>query len=1181
MKKNRSLFESQRHINETNKFKETLLPKPRESIAALLSQNKQQSRVCFNPNQSSYSPYKTVCPRTRQLIQQHQQQLLSTPKHTTADYSTQSRRVTLSPSNHQVVSGKTVLPRHRQLTATTTTNKKINSLTSFNNLFKRPFKKIVQSVRSQENDKHSDKRLLSTKNQKSKQQQQQGEREEEEKGKESKDCVILKSVVGRDSCESDKSFADYNQTTNIFSSSKRLYLLPERDKSVCIDLRYIQDLIPIVERQLKREEEKRSRISAKEKLNQLFNTYSLRRNTKLRQVSDSSSLPFSSSTSQRHKQFTSFTLGYNFNQVPHYNRDFLLELILSKLVAKVTMPSGKSDKATIVDNKDGTIKITYEPKEVGQHELLVRYNDETIDDGPTVFYVDAIGSGKKKITAYGSGLARAVAGKTNQFTINTGGLGSAKLNVTVEGPSKSQVSLTDNKDDTISVGYTTPFPGEYKIKISFDGKKVVGSPFTAIARDDAKIRVFAGVDRGIEKSLNLKVSEEDLKTLCAIVTSPCGLEEPAKCKILANGQLAVTFTAREQGDHVCNVKKAGNHIAGSPFKFDILSRDVTDARQVKVSGKTKEATVGVSNEVVINTKEAGCGYLSASIEGPGHAELSANEATEGCVKLTYLPSEPGCYSLLIKYGDHIVPGSPFVINVTGKGNNLQRELIKRHRKLPAALDANTECHFNFRMPGTSAYDLCAKIRSPQGESEDVSVKDKGDYEYQVSFVPKEVGLYSLSIRLKDIHILGSPFPYTVGPLTSSGAHRVRCAGPGLVRGVCKKLNEFDVFTREAGSGDLQVIVEGPSKPKITYTDRNDGSCHVGYIVDEPGEYKVHVLFNEQEAPDSPFKAYLMSMVGDVSKVELGPLPPENMIQLNKPCNMTVIMNGAKGNIEAKVRLPDGKFEDCFASPIDAENWGVRFIPRQVGVHQVHIKFNKGSAHIPQSPVCIRVGHDNADPAEVVAHGNGIKDSHVNHVTDFTVDTCAAGRALLEASIEGPSRCPLNVVEVDEGYRFHYTPLAAGDYIISIKYNNSFICGSPFKATALKQPGSKAISDLGTVDVSRVSISTTEREAKQKVEHMPKFKSDASRVYCKGMGLKKAFANKPNTITVNCSEAGFNMISASFLGPTRNTIHEVSVKHMGGSIFQVTYNCKDRGDAILVIKYGDEQIPGSPFRLENS
>lgn len=67
-------------------------------------------------------------------------------------------------------------------------------------------------------------------------------------------------------------------------------------------------------------------------------------------------------------------------------------------------------------------------------------------------------------------------------------------------------------------------------------------------------------------------------------------------------------------------------------------------------------------------------------------------------------------------------------------------------------------------------------------------------------------------------------------------------------------------------------------------------------------------------------------------------------------------------------------------------------------------------------------------------------------TDFIIDTLNAGAGTLAVNIDGPSKVSMDCTEVEEGYKVRYTPLVAGDYYISIKYNNNHIVGSPFKVT---------------------------------------------------------------------------------------------------------------------------------------
>lgn len=140
--------------------------------------------------------------------------------------------------------------------------------------------------------------------------------------------------------------------------------------------------------------------------------------------------------------------------------------------------------------------------------------------------------------------------------------------------------------------------------------------------------------------------------------------------------------------------------------------------------------------------------------------------------------------------------------------------------------------------GITSFDLAATVTSPGGVTEDAEINEVKDGLYAVHFVPKELGVHTVSVKYKEMHIPGSPFQFTVGPLRDHGAHLVKAGGAGLERGEQGELNEFNVWTREAGSGTLAISVEGPSKAEIQFSDRKDGSCDVSYRVSEPGKFHV-------------------------------------------------------------------------------------------------------------------------------------------------------------------------------------------------------------------------------------------------------------------------------------------------------------------------------------------------------
>lgn len=69
-----------------------------------------------------------------------------------------------------------------------------------------------------------------------------------------------------------------------------------------------------------------------------------------------------------------------------------------------------------------------------------------------------------------------------------------------------------------------------------------------------------------------------------------------------------------------------------------------------------------------------------------------------------------------------------------------------------------------------------------------------------------------------------------------------------------------------------------------------------------------------------------------------------------------------------------------------------------------------------------------------------------------MNTCNAGSATLSVNIDGPSKVKMDCRECPEGYKITYTPMAPGNYLITIKYGGpQHIVGSPFKAKITGPP----------------------------------------------------------------------------------------------------------------------------------
>uniref|UniRef100_A0A8D0GPH2 Filamin C n=1 Tax=Sphenodon punctatus TaxID=8508 RepID=A0A8D0GPH2_SPHPU len=861
------------------------------------------------------------------------------------------------------------------------------------------------------------------------------------------------------------------------------------------------------------------------------------------------------------------------------------------ITGEVRMPSGKTARPHITDNKDGTVTVKYAPVEKGLHEMDIKYDGNHIPGSPLQFYVDAINT--RHVSAYGPGLSHGIVNKLATFTIITKDAGEGGLSLAVEGPSKAEITCKDNKDGTCTVSYLPTAPGDYNIIVRFDDKHIPGSPFTAKITGDDSMRT-SQLNVGTSTDVSLKITESDLSLLTASIRAPSGNEEPCLLKRLPNRHIGISFTPKEVGEHVVSVRKSGKHVTNSPFKILVGQSEIGDASKVKVSGKglVEGRTFEVS-EFIVDTRTAGGGGARGA--GPGHEDQSC-PTDPPCPRVLVRSPPPVCQAGLKRWergnwfqmvsaqerltrtftrSSHTYTRTERTEISKTRGGETKREVrVEESTQVGGDPFHNVFGDFLGRESlgsfgsiarsqegeaGTQA--MTAQVTSPSGKMTDAEIVEGEDSAYSVRFVPQEMGSHTVNVKYRGQHVPGSPFQFTVGPLGEGGSHKVRAGGTGLEQGIAGVPAEFSIWTREAGAGGLSIAVEGPSKAEIAFEDRKDGSCGLSYIVQEPGDYEVSIKFNDEHIPDSPFVVPVASRSDDARRLTVTSLQ-------TGPGRAGVFLHAARGS---------GRGAGSKQTLV-TDKYAIRFIPRENGVHSIDVKFN--GSHIPGSPFKIRIGEQSqaGDPGLVLAYGPGLEGGTTGVSSEFFVNTLNAGSGALSVTIDGPSKVQMDCQECPEGHKVTYTPMAPGSYLISIKYGGpQHIVGSPFKAkvTGTRLSGGHSLHETSTVMVETVTKASS--SVGGTYSSLPKFSSDASKVVARGPGLTKAFVGQKNTFTVDCSKAGTNMLMVGVHGP-KTPCEEVYVKHMGSRVYNVTYTVKEKGDYILIVKWGDESVPGSPYQV---
>uniref|UniRef100_A0A8C1VGF0 Filamin B n=1 Tax=Cyprinus carpio TaxID=7962 RepID=A0A8C1VGF0_CYPCA len=853
-----------------------------------------------------------------------------------------------------------------------------------------------------------------------------------------------------------------------------------------------------------------------------------------------------------------------------------------EITGEVHMPSGKTAQPEIIDNKDGTVTVKYAPTEAGLHEMHIKYNGTHIPGTPdTIYDVTQNPNVHILLTSKQSKTIRCEVshrefwechfmksqvklGSAADFSLDINETDLSLLTASIKAPSgrDEPCLLKRQPNNHIGISFIPREVGEHLVSIKKNGRHVPNSPISIMVvqseiGDASRVKVFG---QGLVEGSTFEMADFVVDTREAGYGGlALSIEGPSKVDIqtedMEDGTCGVSYCPTEPGTYIVSIRFAEEHVPGSPFSVKVSGEGRI---RESITRRQKAASVASVGSVCdLNLKIPVTWFLLALARellsrGIYRSHCSIRLGVEGqCSSGSLWPQR----------------WTRFTVS---------RVRVTRIGTAPVRRPCGGRQSFcSVFSPGIDLQDVSAQVTSPSGATEAAEMVAVGNHTYCVRFVPHEMGVHTVSVKYRGQHVPGSPFQFTVGPLGEGGARKVRAGGPGLEKAETGVPAEFNVWTREAGAGGLSIALEGPSRAEISFEERKDGSCGVSYVAQEPGDYEVSIKFNDEHIPDSPYLVPVYAPVDDARRLTVTSLQ-ESGLKVNQPASFAVRLNGEKGHMDAKVHSPSGALEECVVSELEQDKYAIRFIPRENGIHVIDVKFN--GTHIPGSPFQVRVGEpgQSGDAGLVTAYGPGLERGTTGNQAEFIINNTKAGPGSLGVTIEGPSKVKMECQECPEGFKVHYTPMAPGNYVITIKYGGpNHITGSPFKA---KVTGPRLVNVTNASEMSTLMVDPVSRASSvNSYSASPRAASDASKVLSRGPGLSKAFVGQKASFSVDCSKAGKNMLLVGVHGPL-TPCEEILVKHMGNMQYNVSYVLKERGNYILAVKWGDEHIPGSPFQV---
>ena len=505
----------------------------------------------------------------------------------------------------------------------------------------------------------------------------------------------------------------------------------------------------------------------------------------------------------------------------------------------------------------------------------------------------------------------------------------------------------------------------------------------------------------------------------------------------------------------------------------------------------------------------------------------------------YLPITPGQYVVEVMVGGDHVYGSPLKVRhvapsnadvCTATGVGLVEGMV------------NQPAHFVVNCEAGGTGELAVNVAGPSGPVR-ADIQTPREKNFAVTFTPVEVGPHVLTVLWDSTNIPGSPYTCNVTDPRECSAQGVGL-GTTIVVG---QPQQFSVVAERAGEGILSSEGLGTNGTSVPVHVRKERPGHYvcSYTLSEPGTHLLHIWWSGVPITGSPFSVHGV-LPPNASNCKASGLPT-GRLQVGKLYKFMVDTSGAgSGVMDTTYTYKDLSVpEQCEVSLVSPGVFQVLFVPHKIGL--LHLEPTYSGAPIVGAPFQYKVN----DPSKCVVKSDKIsKESFFSkHPIRFEVSAEQAGEGDLTATVSDVHGATedMSVSFLQDGaYLCHYQPSGHGQYIIKVLFDKVQIPNMPLKIFI--HPGSPA---------DRVVV----------VQPVP--------------GPFGAFmVGQPYEYKINTSQAGVAKLAAAGQGKLSGSVPTLCVNGEPGSAdHKVTLEASVPDQYVVNIKWGEEEVPGSPFLIK--
>ena len=715
---------------------------------------------------------------------------------------------------------------------------------------------------------------------------------------------------------------------------------------------------------------------------------------------------------------------------------------------------GRKVDFSLDEKQNRVFMVTYCPKFPGIITIDIQWSDIPVPHSPfTVRVSDLM---MVNIIDFDHHKCEVHMNEPIELSLNTQKAGqgtlSAYLRYGTETPIPAQV-IKNRSDPVTKLRYIPPKSGQAVLHIFWSGEELKHLTITYTILDTESYRVASRPENRIYRTLeditfSIQTRGDSLNALhLTAIMEGDDVQVPIRFNNIDRDIGHAIFRPTLPGTYRIEAACIDQLVQGSPFKVKVV-----DPSQCKLLGNIpKFLQMNLPYVFEVDVKHAGSGVLTFECDESQDATAfkvnSSPPDQSGVSKVEVTPQKEGQYLVAFKFQGTEIPSCPFRVHICDvsrchiSGEILEKRstVVSKPIRFQVAVDPVDGLKPTIKATGPSAK------YTPEIRKTDQNI-------YTVQFIPWEIGTHDISVLYGEFHVPNSPVLVSV---TGFDSATCSATGSGLQQAFTGIPAQFVVLAKQEGllkDSMLQIRVQGVLNGvecQVRARDNRNGSYNVAYLVHNPGAYLITILARDKPIPGSPFR--LTALQGPTSDMchMYGPiLQPNAVLTIGNPMDFTVNASEAGvGELSVKAVGPGGVQARVYLAKTRKKGvHDIKLDPIRHGKYRVSVKWS--DKHVPGSPFIIKI-YPGADATKCKAHGPGLEDGFVGKPSMFTIETRDAGAGTLKVRLHGVRNAfKIEIKPIDQRdvrtLQAHYNPRKPGDYLVTIKWSEKHIPGSPFR-----------------------------------------------------------------------------------------------------------------------------------------